>query len=206
MSNNSITKQLLINNLKMGLNSDLTNLIKEYVFYDHVSQMTKYRKDELLREINLIKIGMTEGTTLLTDKTQFVHTRVRRWNYIRIWRRRPIPLLGRPTPLLEYIMCSVCGNFYQTSRCIPITREKIQVLPANLLRMVCCCSFNLTIEIQYSSTTLSSYLRYDSEFDEDFNDSDSDSSSHSCNNNSDDSDNSEQEDNAKIEYFYNHNA
>ena len=198
MSNNSITKQLLINNLRMELNADLTNLIKEYVFYDQVSQMTKYRKDGLLREIKLIKIGMTEGTTLLTDKEQFVHTRVRRWNYIRIWRRRPNPLVERPNPLLGFMTCSVCGNFYQTSKFLPITKEKIRVLPANLLRMVCCCSFKLTTEIQYSSITMSSHLRYDSEFDEDFSDS-----SHSHGNNSDDSDNSEQEESEEIEYFYN---
>ena len=199
MSDNSIAKQLLINNLRMGMNADLTNLIKEYVFYDQVSQLTKYRKDGLLREIKLIKIGMTEGTTLLTDKEQFVHTRVRRWNYIRIWRRRPIPLVERPNPLLGFMTCSVCGNFYQTSKFLPITKEKIRVLPANLLRMVCCCSFTLTTEIQYSSITMSSYLRYDSEFDEDFSES-----SYSHGNNSDDSDNSEEEeDNEEIEYFYN---
>ena len=201
MSNNTITKQLLINNLRMGLNDDLTNLIKEYVFYDRVSQMTKYRKDRLLREIKVIKFGMTEGTTLLNDKEQFVNTRVRRWNYIRIWRRRPIPLVDRPDPLLGFMICSVCGNFYQTSKFLPITKEKIKVLPANLLRMICCCSFQLTPEIQYSSITMSSYLRYDSEFDEDF----SESSFHS-HINSDDSDNSDQEDNnenEEIEYFYN---
>jgi hypothetical protein len=201
MSNNTITKQLLINNLRMGLNDDLTNLIKEYVFYDRVSQMTKYRKDRLFREIKVIKFGMTEGTTLLNDKEQFVNTRVRRWNYIRIWRRRPIPLVDRPDPLLGFMICSVCGNFYQTSKFLPITKEKIKVLPANLLRMVCCCSFQLTPEIQYSSITMSSYLRYDSEFDEDF----SESSFHS-HINSDDSDNSDQEDNnenEEIEYFYN---
>lgn len=204
MSNNTITKQLLINNLRMGLNDDLTNLIKEYVFYDRVSQMTKYRKDRLLREIKVIKFGMTEGTTLLNDKEQFVNTRVRRWNYIRIWRRRPIPLVDRPDPLLGFMICSVCGNFYQTSKFLPITKEKIKVLPANLLRMVCCCSFKLTPEIQYSSITMSSYLRYDSEFDEDFSESESSFHSHI---NSDDSDNSDQEDNnenEEIEYFYNH--
>lgn len=198
MSNNTITKQLLINNLRMDLNADLTNLIKEYVFYDRVSQLTKYRKDGLLREINLIKFGMTEGITLLTDKEQFVNTRVRRWNYIRIWRRRPIPLVNRPDPLLGFMICSVCGNFYQTSKFLPITKEKIRVLPANLLRMVCCCSFKLTMEIQYSSIRMSSYSRYDSEFDEDFSDS-----SHSHGNNGDDSDNSEQEESEEIEYFYN---
>ena len=206
MSNNTITKQLLINNLRMELNADLTNLIKEYVFYDRVSQLTKYRKDGLLREIKLIKFGMTEGTTLLTEKEQFVNTRVRRWNYIRIWRRRPIPLVDRPDPLLGFMICSVCGNFYQTSKFLPITKEKIRVLPVNLLRMVCCCSFKLTHEIQYSSIRMSSYLRYDSEFDEDFNDSESESSLHSYIN-SDDSDNSDQEDNnenEEIEYFYNH--
>ena len=202
MSNNTITKQLLINNLRMGLNDDLTHLIKEYVFYDRVSQMTKYRKDRLLREIKVIKFGMTEGTTLLNDKEQFVNTRVRRWTYIRIWRRRPIQLVDRPDPLLGFMICSVCGNFYQTSKFLPITKEKIRILPANLLRMVCCCSFKLTPEIQYSSITMSSYLRYDSEFDEDF----SESSFHS-HINSDDSDNSDQEDNnenEEIEYFYNH--
>ena len=205
MSNNSITKQLLINNLRMELNADLTNLIKGYVFYDQVSQLTKYRKNGLLREIKLIKIGMTEGTTLLTDKEQFVHTRVRRWNYIRIWRRRPNPLVERPNPLLGFMTCSVCGNFYQTSKFLPITKEKIKVLPANLLRMVCCCSFNLTQEIQYSSVTLSSHIRYDSEFDEDFSESSSDSDSHSyINNSDDDTDNSEEEDNKEIDYFYNH--
>ena len=204
MSNNTITKQLLINNLRMGLNDDLTNLIKEYVFYDRVSQMTKYRKDRLLREIKVIKFGMTEGTTLLNDKEQFVNTRVRRWNYIRIWRRRPIPLVDRPDPLLGFMICSVCGNFYQTSKFLPITKEKIKVLPANLLRMICCCSFQLTPEIQYSSITMSSYLRYDSEFDEDFNETSSVSFSHSYINNSDDSDNSEQEDNEEIEHSYNH--
>ena len=204
MSNNTITKQLLINNLRMGLNDDLTHLIKEYVFYDRVSQMTKYRKDRLLREIKVIKFGMTEGTTLLNDKEQFVNTRVRRWNYIRIWRRRPIPLVDRPDPLLGFMICSVCGNFYQTSKFLPITKEKIRVLPVNLLRMVCCCSFKLTHEIQYSSIRMSSYLRYDSEFDEDFNDTESVSSSHSYINNSDNSDNSEQEDNEEIEYSYNH--
>ena len=201
MSTNTITKQLLINNLRMDLNSDLTNLIKEYVFYDRVSQLTKHRKDGLLREINLIKFGMTEGTTLLTDKEQFVNTPIRRWTYIRIWRRRPIPLVDRPDPLLGFMICSVCGNFYQTSKFLPITKEKIKVLPANLLRMICCCSFQLTPEIQYSSITMSSYLRYDSEFDEDF----SESSFHS-HINSDDSDNSDQEDNnenEEIEYFYN---
>ena len=203
MSNNTITKQLLINNLRMDLNVDLTNLIKEYVFYDQVSQLTKYRKDGLLREINLIKFGMTEGTTILTDKEQFVHTTIRRWTYIRIWRRRPIPLVDRPDPLLGFMICSVCGNFYQTSKFLPITKEKIRVLPVNLLRMVCCCSFKLTHEIQYSSIRMSSYLRYDSEFDEDFNDSESVSSSHS-HINSDDSDNSEQEDNEEIEHSYNH--
>ena len=202
MSNNTITKQLLINNLRMGLNDDLTNLIKEYVFYDRVSQMTKYRKDRLLREIKVIKFGMTEGTTLLNDKEQFVNTRVRRWNYIRIWRRRPIPLVDRPDPLLGFMICSVCGNFYQTSKFLPITKEKIRVLPANLLRMVCCCSFQLTHEIQYSSIRMSSYLRYDSEFDEDFNETSSVSSSQSYINNSDNSDNSEQEDNEEIEYSY----
>lgn len=199
MSNNSITKQLLINNLRMDLNVDLTNIIKEYVFYDQVSQLTKYIKDELLYEIKLIKFGMTEGITLLTDKEQYVHTRLRRWNYIRIWRRRP-------NPLLEFMTCSVCGNFYQTSKFLPIIKEKIQVLPANLLRMVCCCSFNLTNEIQYSSFTLSSHTRYDSEFDEDFSES-SDSDSHSYINNSDDTDNSEEEEhnneNEEIDYFYN---
>ena len=202
MSNNTITKQLLINNLRMGLNDDLTHLIKEYVFYDRVSQMTKYRKDRLLREINLIKFGMTEGTTILTDNEQFVNTPIRRWSYIRIWRRRPMPLVNRPDPLLGFMICSVCGNFYQTSKFLPITKEKIRILPANLLRMVCCCSFKLTPEIQYSSITMSSYLRYDSEFDEDF----SESSFHS-HINSDDSDNSDQEDNnenEEIEYFYNH--
>ncbi len=198
MSNSTITKQLLINNMRMDLNADLTNLIKEYVFYDRVSQLTKYRKDGLLREINLIRFGMTEGTTLLTDKVQFVNTPIRRWSYIRIWRKRPIPLVDRPDPLLGFMICSVCGNFYQTSKFLPITKEKIRVLPINLLRMVCCCSFKLTMEIQYSSIRMSSYSRYDSEFDEDFSDS-----SHSHGNNGDDSDNSEQEESEEIEYFYN---
>ena len=204
MSNDTITKQLLINNLRMEMNADLTNLIKEYVFYDRVSQLTKHRKDGLLREINLIKFGMTEGTTILTDNEQFVNTPIRRWSYIRIWRRRPMPLVNRPDPLLGFMICSVCGNFYQTSKFLPITKEKIRVLPVNLLRMVCCCSFKLTHEIQYSSIRMSSYLRYDSEFDEDFNDTESVSSSHSYINNSDNSDNSEQEDNEEIEYSYNH--
>jgi hypothetical protein len=96
------------------------------------------------------------------------------------------------------MICSVCGNFYQTSKFLPITKEKIRVLPINLLRMVCCCSFKLTMEIQYSSIRMSSYSRYDSEFDEDFSDS-----SHSHGNNGDDSDNSEQEESEEIEYFYN---
>lgn len=204
MSNDTITKQLLINNLRMEMNADLTNLIKEFVFYDRVGQLTKRRKDGLLREINLIKFGMTEGTTILTDNEQFVNTKIRRWNYIRIWRRRPMPLVNRPDPLLGFMICSVCGNFYQTSKFLPITKEKIRVLPVNLLRMVCCCSFKLTMEIQYSSIRMSSYLRYDSEFDEDFNDTESVSSSHSYINNSDNSDNSEQEDNEEIEYSYNH--
>ena len=204
MSNDTITKQLLINNLRIDLNADLTNLIKEFVFYDRVGQLTKHRKDGLLREINLIKFGMTEGTTILTDNEQFVNTKIRRWNYIRIWRRRPMPLVNRPDPLLGFMICSVCGNFYQTSKFLPITKEKIRVLPINLLRMVCCCSFKLTMEIQYSSIRMSSYLRYDSEFDEDFNDTESVSSSHSYINNSDNSDNSEQEDNEEIEYSYNH--
>ena len=164
VSNSSITKQLLINGL--GLNNELSEIIKGYVFYDQVGQVTKHRKEYLIREIKIVRFGMNEGITMLNHPLEFVHTRVRRWSYVRVWR-------SRPRPLLEYIMCSVCGNFYQTKRQLPLKASDIHTRFPYLSRIVCVCFFRFNTEQQYSSIQLSSHLRCDSEFDEDFNDSSS---------------------------------
>lgn len=178
-SNSSIIKQVLIN--KLGLGKDLSGIIKEYVFYDHLGQLIKLRRDVLFREINNIRIGLTEGITILLCHPQFVHKRIRTWSHMRIWKRHP-------RPVLEYIMCSICGNFYQTRERLPLRMQYIEPTPS-LSRITCVCSFRFTLEQQYSSIHVNPTYRYDSDFDEDFSSSsDSDSESH-INNSDDESDN-----------------
>ena len=182
-SNSSITKQVLINNLgfAFGLNRDLTDIIKEYVFYDHLGQLIKLRRDVLFREINNIRIGLTEGITILQCHPQFVHKRIRTWSHVRIWRRHP-------RPFMEYIMCSICGNFYQTRERLPLRMRLQYIEPTeSLSRITCVCSFRFTLEQQYSSIRINPAYRYDSDFDEDFSSS-SESDSY-INNSDDESDN-----------------
>ena len=179
-SNSSITKQVLIN--KLGFGKDLTDLIKEYVFYDHLGQLIKLRRDVLFREINNIRVGLTEGITILQCHPQFVHKRIRTWSHVRIWRRHP-------RPLLDYIMCSICGNFYQTRERLPLRMQYIEPEPTlSLSRITCVCSFRFTLEQQYSSIHVNPY-RYDSDFDENFSSSSLSDLDSYINNSDDETDN-----------------
>ena len=188
----------------MGLNEDLAEIIKGFAFYDQVGQLSKDNKDRLIYDIkNRVTIGISFGFTDLTAPANFVQKPFRRWAYVRVWKLHSA--LSRP--LLQYIMCSVCGNFYQTTRQLPLTRYEIQALPTDTTHIQCACMFKFNMQQQYASIQLNSNFTNDSEFDDDFNNSASEHEAigHLQLNNTDDSDNSEQEDEEQeVEYFYNH--
>ena len=201
VSNNSITKQLLTNQATLQLNSDLSEIIKGYIFYDQVGQEIKKRRDRLLYVLkNHITIGKSFGFTELSAPLNVVHTQVRRWAYIRIWKYG----INFPSPIMQYIMCSVCGNFYQTRRQLPLTRDEIQALPTDTTNIQCACMFKFNMQQQYASIQLNSHLTNDSEFDDDFNDalSEHEAVGHLQLNNTFDSEQEDEE--QEVEYFYNH--
>ena len=202
VSNNSITKQLLTNQATLQLNSDLSEIIKGYIFYDQVGQEIKKRRDRLLYVLkNHITIGKSFGFTELSAPLNVVHTQVRRWAYIRIWKYG----INFPSPIMQYIMCSVCGNFYQTRRQLPLTRDEIEALSTNISHTECSCLFKFNMQQQYASIQLNSNFTKDSEFDDDFNEASSENEAVGHIQLSDDSDNSEQQDEEQeVEYFYNH--
>ena len=200
-STNSIAKQLLINHL--GLNEDLTEIIKEFAFYDQVGQLSKDNKDQLIYDIkNRITIGISFGFTELAAPANFVQKPFRRWAYVRVWRYGH----NFPRPMLQYIMCSVCGNFYQTTRQLPLTRDEIQALPTDTTNIQCACLFKFNMQQQYASIQLNSHLTNESEFDDDFNDelSEHEAVGHLQLNNTDDSEQEDEEQEQEVEYFYNH--
>ena len=206
-SNNSISKQLLINH--MGLNEDLAEIIKGFAFYDQVGQLSKDNKSRLMFEMkNHITIGISFGFTDMIAPLNFVQRPFRRWAYVRVWKLHSA--LARP--MLQYIMCSVCGNFYQTTRQLPLTRDEIQALPTDTTNIQCTCVFKFNMQQQYASIQLNSNLTADSEFDDDFEDLNDSASEHEAVghlqlNNTDDSDNSDQDqedEEQEVEYFYNH--
>ena len=199
-SNNSIEKQLLINHM-VGFNEDLAEIIKGFAFYDQVGQLSKNNKDSLMFDMkNHITIGISFGFTDLTAPANFVQKPFRRWAYVRVWKYGH----NFPRPILQYIMCSVCGNFYQTTRQLPLTRDEIQALPADTTHIQCACLFKFNMQQQYASIQLNSHLTNDSEFDDDFNDalSEHEAVGHLQLNNTDDSEQEDEE--QEVEYFYNH--
>ena len=185
----------------VGFNEDLAEIIKGFAFYDQVGQLSKNNKDSLMFDMkNHITIGKSFGFTDLIAPANFVQKQVRRWAYVRVWKYGH----NFPRPILQYIMCSVCGNFYQTTRQLPLTRDEIQALPTDTTHIQCACLFKFNMQQQYASIQLNSHLTNDSEFDDDFNDalSEHEAVGHLQLNNTDDSEQEDEE--QEVEYFYNH--
>ena len=109
VSRKSISKQLLVNNL--GLIPELANIVKEFTFYDKVSQVSRILKNELISSLGwgrgLLRGQMfTEGTALLAEGSRTTTVR---------YRHTAIQLPEFIHHNLQFISCHTCGGYIESN-------------------------------------------------------------------------------------------
>ena len=106
ISQSSITKQTLINNI--NLSQDILCIIKDLVFYDKVSQLTRKRKDNLICQMRLGSgYSYFEGTAIQAEQPGIQESVVVNIRYVNID-------YDNERFLLQYVVCYKCGNYDQT--------------------------------------------------------------------------------------------
>ena len=108
VSQKSVAKQVLVNNL--GLIPDLANVIKEFAFYDKVSQVSRNLKNVLIAGLDeSFEPGLgyesTEGTGILANAEM---------PYIR-YRHTAIQLPEFLHHNFQFVACHTCGGYIMTN-------------------------------------------------------------------------------------------
>ena len=105
VSRKSISKQLLVNNLELC--PELKNIVKEFTFYDKVSQVSRNLKNELISRLGW-GVGhlFTEGTALLAEGSRSTTVR---------YRHTAIQLPEFNRHNLQFISCHTCGGYIQSN-------------------------------------------------------------------------------------------
>ena len=108
VSQKSIAKQVLVNNLR--LIPDLANVVKQFTFYDKVSQVSRNLKNELIVGMDrdfVPGVGhrISEGTGILADadipSVRYRHTAIQLADFDR----------GN----LQFVNCYTCGGYIQSN-------------------------------------------------------------------------------------------
>jgi hypothetical protein len=108
VSQQSIAKQVLVNNLR--LIPDLANLVKQFAFYDKVSQVSRNLKNEIIAGMDRdfvpgVGVRLTEGTGILADADM---------SYVR-YRHTAIQLADFHRSNLQFVNCYRCGGYIQSN-------------------------------------------------------------------------------------------
>ena len=109
VSQQSIAKQLLVNNLNK-LCPELANVVKEFAFYDKVSQVSRNLKNEIIAGMDRdfvpgVGVRLTEGTGILADADM---------PYVR-YRHTAIQLADFHRSNLQFVNCYRCGGYIQSN-------------------------------------------------------------------------------------------
>ena len=115
VSQQSITKQILVNNLR--LIPDLSNVVKEFIFYDKVSQVSQDVKKYVIDRLNLVFDGSSnsrhEGSHVEEDGMMMIlegyGAMVTTGEAVR-YRHVAIKCLDSIYGL-QYVICYKCGNY-----------------------------------------------------------------------------------------------
>ena len=108
VSQQSIAKQVLVNNLR--LIPDLANVVKQFTFYDKVSQVSRNLKNEIIAGMERdfvpgVGVRLTEGTGILADADM---------PYVR-YRHTAIQLADFHRSNLQFVNCYRCGGYIQSN-------------------------------------------------------------------------------------------
>ena len=108
VSQQSIAKQVLVNNLR--LIPDLANVVKQFTFYDKVSQVSRNLKNEIIAGMDRdfvpgVGVRLTEGTGILADADM---------PYVR-YRHTAIQLADFHRSNLQFVNCYRCGGYIQSN-------------------------------------------------------------------------------------------
>ena len=103
VSKNSLAKQVLVNNL--GLIPDLANVIKEFAFYDKVSQVSRNIKNEVMSGLNMtFAPGSFHNWSIEGYGTMAMTGELIRYKHISL---RCI----NSNHGLQFVICYNCGNY-----------------------------------------------------------------------------------------------
>ena len=107
-SQQSIKKQVLAN--KLRLLPELVNVVKDFTFYDRVSQVSRNLKNEIIAGMERdfvpgVGVRLTEGTGILADADM---------PYVR-YRHTAIQLADFHRSNLQFVNCYTCGNYIQSN-------------------------------------------------------------------------------------------